>query len=90
MSESLDQIFITLKHWLLGWLPLWSQPVASCLFSIAMIIGVFATLFAITTWLERKGLARVQNRYGPNRAGPFGNISSSRCPKRMFERSSAR
>ncbi|TMM11595.1 MAG: NADH-quinone oxidoreductase subunit H [Actinobacteria bacterium] len=28
--------------------------------------------FAYLTWLERKGLGRLQNRYGPNRAGPFG------------------
>ena len=29
-------------------------------------------LFAITTILERKGLGRIQNRYGPNRVGPYG------------------
>lgn len=28
--------------------------------------------FAYTTYLERKTLARMQVRYGPNRAGPFG------------------
>jgi NADH-quinone oxidoreductase subunit H len=29
-------------------------------------------LFAITTVLERKGLGRMQNRFGPNRVGPYG------------------
>ena len=35
-------------------------------------MGGFAGLFALTTILERKGLGRIQNRYGPNRVGPFG------------------
>jgi NADH-quinone oxidoreductase subunit H len=29
-------------------------------------------LFAIMTIMERKGLGRIQNRYGPNRVGPCG------------------
>jgi NADH-quinone oxidoreductase subunit H len=33
---------------------------------------VFPGLFAVVTVLERKGLGRIQNRYGPNRVGPFG------------------
>ncbi len=75
MSE-FDQIFVTLKHWLLGQLanvvPGALLPVLSALLSIAAIIMVFATLFAIMTILERKGLGRIQNRFGPNRVGPFG------------------
>jgi NADH-quinone oxidoreductase subunit H len=39
---------------------------------VGVMIGVFAGLFALTTILERKGLGRIQNRYGPNRVGPFG------------------
>src|SRR6188474_2072560 len=76
MPSDLDQIFVILKHWLLGLLanlvPAPLMPVVSALISIAAIIVVFASLFAITTVLERKGLGRIQNRYGPNRVGPFG------------------
>jgi NADH-quinone oxidoreductase subunit H len=37
-----------------------------------VIINLVMVAFAYTTWLERKLLGRMQNRYGPNRAGPFG------------------
>src|SRR3954470_21321122 len=72
MGDTLDQIFVTLNHWLVGFVPAAWQPIVSAVISIAGIIGVFATLFAITTVLERKGLGRIQNRYGPNRVGPYG------------------
>lgn len=74
MNE-LDQIFVTLKHWLVGQLPLACQPLASIVLSIAPILAVFPGLFALTTVIERKGLGRIQNRIGPNRVGiPFTNI----------------
>ncbi|MFO1487597.1 MAG: NADH-quinone oxidoreductase subunit NuoH [Verrucomicrobiota bacterium] len=72
MADTLDQLFVTLKHWLLGFAPEVLQPLLSAVISVASVIGVFASLFAITTILERKGLGRIQNRYGPNRVGPFG------------------
>jgi NADH-quinone oxidoreductase subunit H len=37
-----------------------------------VIVNLVMAAFAYTTWLERKLLGRLQNRYGPNRAGPFG------------------
>jgi NADH-quinone oxidoreductase subunit H len=37
-----------------------------------LVINLLLLSFAYTTWFERKLLGRMQNRYGPNRAGPFG------------------
>jgi NADH-quinone oxidoreductase subunit H len=37
-----------------------------------VIINLVLVTFAYSTWLERKVLGRMQLRYGPNRAGPFG------------------
>jgi NADH-quinone oxidoreductase subunit H len=37
-----------------------------------VIINLVLLTFAYTTLLERKALARMQLRYGPNRAGPYG------------------
>ena len=73
MAESLDQIFVSLKQWLLAFIPAGEvQQLASAILSLLPILIVFPTLFAITVLLERKGLGRIQNRYGPNRVGPFG------------------
>jgi len=70
--ESLDQIFVIAKHWLVARVP---EPLAwlvTILLSIGPLITVFASCFAITTIVERKALGRIQNRFGPNRVGPFG------------------
>ena len=37
-----------------------------------VIINLVLLTFAYTTLLERKALGRMQLRYGPNRAGPYG------------------
>jgi NADH-quinone oxidoreductase subunit H len=70
--QMLDQIFIVLKHWLVGLVPPAWQPFLSAILSIVPLMAVFPLLFAITTVLERKGLGRIQNRLGPNRVGPYG------------------
>jgi NADH-quinone oxidoreductase subunit H len=72
MVGTLDQIFVLLKHWVLGLLPSALQPLAGAVLSVMCILAVFPALFAISTLLERKGLGRMQNRLGPNRVGPFG------------------
>jgi NADH-quinone oxidoreductase subunit H len=72
MGEAADQFFVRLQHWLVGHVPVSMQPIVSSLLGVVAILTVFAGLFAVTTVLERKGLGRIQNRYGPNRVGPFG------------------
>src|ERR1017187_5544664 len=72
MLDKLDQIFVLLKDWLVGFLPAGWQGIASVLLCVVAIIAVYPTLFALAVLMERKGLGRMQNRYGPNRAGPFG------------------
>jgi len=72
LDQTIDQIFVITKHWLLGYVPAALQPIVSAILSVVPILLAFPLLFAITTVLERKGLGRIQNRYGPNRVGPLG------------------
>jgi NADH-quinone oxidoreductase subunit H len=49
-----------------------TEPWWISLIKAFVIINLVLLSFAYTTLLERKVLARMQLRYGPNRAGPYG------------------
>jgi NADH-quinone oxidoreductase subunit H len=67
-----DQALVILKAAVVGLFPESCQSWVSHILSILPIIAVFPGLFALITWAERKILGRIQNRFGPNRVGPYG------------------
>jgi NADH-quinone oxidoreductase subunit H len=74
--DLLERAPIELKSWFLNLLgslgaPQWILAVVSPVLIIGTVIGVFLGLFALMSVMERKILARAQNRYGPNRVGFF-------------------
>lgn len=52
--------------------PEWLVALAAFAVDASTVVGVFAGAFALLSLIERKTLARAQNRIGPNRAGWFG------------------
>ena len=52
------------------------ELIKDILIATVPLLVIFPSLFAFTTWMERKALARIQNRIGPNKIGiPCTGIS---------------
>ena len=67
-----EELLIAIKASLVLKSPEGLRPLVSAALSTMPILSAFGGLFAVVTLLERKMLGRIQNRYGPNRVGPFG------------------
>lgn len=50
----------------------WQQELLVAVVKIAILFGITQGLFTVMTWAERRLLAFMQFRLGPNRTGPFG------------------
>ncbi|PIQ83828.1 MAG: NADH-quinone oxidoreductase subunit F [Candidatus Omnitrophica bacterium CG11_big_fil_rev_8_21_14_0_20_63_9] len=72
LFRNLDQLFVNVSGWLLGLLPDWLQPWASIAMRIGVIAAIAPAIMMYLTWIERKAIARMQNRYGPTRVGIYG------------------
>jgi len=74
--EFIENLWVTLGRIILDWmgtfLPQWAVTLIWDLVIalILVLIGVFAVL--VLSLLERKVAARMGDRYGPNRWGPYG------------------
>jgi len=60
------------------------NPILKQLLTIAGVLFVALNTAALMIWVERRGLALWQERYGPNRVGPFGILQPAADAIKMF------
>ena len=70
--RSLDQLFVNLNGWLLRCLPESGRPWVGLLVKVGVIAALAPAIMMYLTWIERKIIARMQNRFGPTRVGIYG------------------
>jgi NADH-quinone oxidoreductase subunit H len=74
--------------WLMSLIPQLDHPTALLIVQVvyAAILSFAAPIVLVVglTWMERKVAARIQNRIGPNRAGPFGWFQGFADAIKMF------
>jgi NADH-quinone oxidoreductase subunit H len=77
--DVLNFLFVNLREaittWLAGFLPVWAAE-AVIHFGVGLILVVIGLLAVMVLTLgERKVIGRAQDRYGPNRWGPWGILT---------------